>query len=62
MMHRIRKAMKDDSSLLSGIVEMDETYVGGKPRKKNKKEDDDKTPPARRGRARKKTPVVGVVD
>ena len=24
MMHRIRKAMKDDNSLLSGIVEMDE--------------------------------------
>ena len=34
MMHRIRNAMKDDNSLLSGIVEMDETYVGGKPRKK----------------------------
>ena len=31
MMHRIRKAMKqDDSQLLSGIVEMDETYIGGK--------------------------------
>ena len=62
MMHRIRKAMKDDSSLLSGIVEMDETYVGGKPRKKNKKDDDNKTPPAPRGRATKKTPVVGMVE
>jgi transposase-like protein len=62
MMHRIRKAMKDDNSLLSGIVEMDETYVGGKPRKKNKKDDDDKTPPAPRGRATKKTPVVGMVE
>lgn len=27
MMHRIRKAMGSDNSLLSGIIEMDETYV-----------------------------------
>ena len=39
--HRIRKAMKEDQGLLSGIVEMDETYIGGKPRKKGKKNDDD---------------------
>jgi hypothetical protein len=38
--HRIRSAMKQDSSLLSGIVEMDETYIGGKPRKEAKKKDD----------------------
>ena len=32
MMHRIRKAMKgEQAELLKGIVEMDETYVGGKP-------------------------------
>ena len=61
MMHRIRKAMKDDSTLLSGIVEMDETYVSGNPRKKNKKDDEDKTPPMPRGRAIKKTPVASVV-
>src|SRR4051794_3087622 len=31
--HRIRRAMLDDGSeLLTGIVEADETYVGGKPR------------------------------
>ena len=42
MGHRIRKAMKQDTGLLSGIVEMDETYVGGKPRKEAKKDDDDK--------------------
>jgi len=41
MMHRIRKAMSNDNSLLSGIIEMDETYVGGKPRKENKKDDDE---------------------
>ncbi len=36
---RIREAMQKDSEqqrLFKGIVEMDETYVGGKPRKKNK--------------------------
>lgn len=37
MIHRIRKAMKQDGKLLSGIVEMDETYIGGKPRKEVKK-------------------------
>ena len=33
--HRIRLAMKQDpvASQLKGIVEVDETYVGGKPRK-----------------------------
>ena len=40
MMHRIRKSMQDDGVLLSGIIEMDETYVGGKPRKSGKKKDD----------------------
>lgn len=58
MMHRIRKAMTDNGELLSGIVEMDETYVGGKPRKGH---DDDNTPTLR-GRGTKKTPVVGMVD
>lgn len=31
---RVRCAMVDDMELLNGIVEMDETYIGGKPRKK----------------------------
>ena len=37
MAHRIRLAMKCDplAGKLSGIVESDESYVGGKPRKKN---------------------------
>lgn len=34
MMHRIRAAVHDDGKLLSGLVEMDEAYVGGKPRKR----------------------------
>jgi len=62
MMHRIRVAMEHDqfhSELLHGIVEADETYVGGKPRKGNKREDDT---PNKRGRGTKKTPVIGIVE
>jgi transposase-like protein len=55
---RIRKSMQHDARLLSGIVEMDETYVGGKPRKFDH---DDKNP-LKRGRGTKKTPVVGMVE
>ncbi len=58
--HRIRKAMGDDGKLLSGVVEMDETYIGGKPRPENEKDDDDKGAP--RGRGTTKTPVVGMVE
>ena len=40
MMHRIRKAMEtSQDELLKGIVEMDETYIGGKPRKGKKNDD-----------------------
>lgn len=62
MMQRIRAAMGQDghAGLLSGLVEMDEAYVGGKPRKPNERDDD--TPPAPRGRATSKTPVVGAVE
>jgi transposase-like protein len=62
MMHRIRKAMStDQAKLLKGIVEMDETYVGGKPRKIKDKDDDEK-PTSPRGRGTKKIPVVGMVE
>lgn len=54
MAMRIRKAMLDDGALLKGIVEMDETYVGGKPRKGGR--------PGKRGRGTKKIPVVGMVE
>jgi transposase-like protein len=61
MMHRIRTAMgTDQAELLKGIVEMDETYVGGKPRKSVKDNDDDSTP--RTGRGTKKTPVIGMIE
>lgn len=59
MMHRIRAAMVDDGKLLSGLVEMDEAYIGGKPRKKNRRDDDT---PGPRGRGTSKISVVGAVE
>ena len=59
---QIRKAMsqKEQRHLLKGIVEMDETYIGGKPRKGKKYNDpDDKPKP---GRGTKKAPVIGAVE
>lgn len=55
MQQRIRSAMTtDEGKLLQGIIEMDETYVGGKPRYKNSRN--------KRGRgASGKTSVVGAV-
>lgn len=60
---RIRTAMATDpeqNRLFHGIVEVDETYVGGKPRKGNLK--GDRTGKAPRGRATKKLPIVGIVE
>lgn len=57
---RIRAEMsKKGGALLQGIIEADETYIGGKPRKENKKEDRE---PAKRGRGTDKTPVIGAVE
>lgn len=55
MMHRIRYAMADDHSKpqkLTGTVEVDETYVGGKPRYKGE---------SKKGRGTNKPPVVAIV-
>ncbi len=50
---RIRAAMAaDQAPLLQGIVEADETYVGGRPR----------YPTRKRGRGTDKVPVLGVVE
>ncbi len=64
MMHRVRKAMSaDEAQLLMGIVEMDETYVGGKPRKESKDKDDEGNyPHNKRGRGTKKECVVGMLE
>lgn len=55
MMHRIRFAMADDFTTppkLDGVIEADETYVGGKPRFKGNN---------KRGRGTKKQPVAAVL-
>jgi transposase-like protein len=58
MLNRIRKAIsKDKLELFAGIVEIDETYVGGKPRQGNYRNNDIKH---KRGRGTTKTPVVGI--
>ena len=53
---QIRKAMtqRGTRELLVGIIEMDETWVGGKPRKGRDK--------PKRGRGTKKPPVIGAVE
>ena len=58
---RIRAAMAaDQAPMLQGIVQADETYVGGKPRKGNRRDDDG--PGAPRGRGTRKMPVIGAVE
>ena len=56
---KIRENMQAQGALLSGIVEADEAYVGGKPRKHNRHDDNTPSP---RGRATSKTAVLGVVE
>lgn len=61
IMHRIRVAMAADPEqerLLYGIVEADETYIGGKPRKRNRRDDDQG---GGMGKT-KKVQVVGLVE
>jgi len=55
LMHRIRYAMAapNTQEKLRGTVEVDETYIGGKPRIKGK---------SKRGRGTKKPPVLGLVE
>jgi len=61
MLRQVRKAMSniEHGKTFEVIVEVDETYIGGKPRKSNRKDDDRHN---KRGRGTKKSPVVGVVD
>ena len=53
---RIRKAMFEELELINGFVEIDETFIGGKPRKGTY----DK--PLKRGRGTKKVPVIGMAE
>jgi len=58
---QIRKAMTqaEQRSLLTDIVEMDEVYIGGNPRKSNRRHDD---MPSKQGRGTHKAPVIGAVE
>lgn len=62
MLQQIRTAMasKNMKDAFSATVEIDETYVGGKPRKGPNGMLDTKT--NKRGRGSKKTPVVGMIN
>ena len=60
MMQKIRAEMATKgNTLLKGVIEADETYIGGKPRKRNKKEDRETI---KRGRGTSKTAVIGAVE
>ncbi|MHB8204195.1 MAG: IS1595 family transposase [Desulfomonilaceae bacterium] len=58
--HRIRLSMKTEpiKALLAGIVEVDKTYVGGKPRKDNNND----SPKNKRGRGTDKVRVMVLVE
>ncbi len=66
MLHQIRSAMGNASQkeFFDTIIEMDETYVGGKPRKDNDHHDGEGNSGGynKRGRGSDKTPVIGAID
>ncbi len=60
LMQRIRAAMAADrGSFLQGIIEADETFLGGKPRKRNRRSS---RKPAKGGRGTSKTAILGAVE
>lgn len=66
MLQQIRKVMEKEEykKTFEAVVEIDETYVGGKPRKDNNHSDEDKggnnDNKHSRGRGTSKTPIIGV--
>jgi transposase-like protein len=65
--HRIRLAMTEGLGVfpLKGTVEVDETYLGGKPRTENKcgsENQESKKKKSKRCRGTEKTPVLGLVE
>ena len=62
MAHRVRHAMKDKGPLLSGVIEADETYVGGKPRRHPSKRAGRSQREIQRESYQNKTPVFGILE
>jgi len=61
--HRVREMIKDrDANPLVGIVEVDETYVGGKKRKKRDDDEDRDGRPSHRGRGPARAAVLVAVE
>jgi transposase-like protein len=60
---QIRQAMaeREQRELLTGVIEMDEAYIGGKPRKGNGQKGGSGQK-NKRGRGTKKAPVVGMLE
>ena len=61
IMMKIRAEMGKDNVILQGIVEADETYIGGKHRKDYDREDGEGETPKKRGRGTAKDVVLGAV-
>ena len=62
MMQRIRAEMGRKSKvLLKGIIEADETYIGGQPRSR-KNEKGELPPPSKRGRGTRKPPILAATE
>lgn len=55
MLHRLREAMQDDMGPLEGVIEADETYVGGKLKNKHVRK-------LKQGYAKDKQPVFGMIE
>ena len=61
LMMKIRAEMGKEKVILEGIVEADETYIGGKGRKDYNREGGDGESPKKRGRGTAKDAVIGAV-